>query len=86
MLDAHIYQLMLSLHEQLRDQKAVADEGVMLVHAMKRALLESVPGFDSAFDKHYQSVAAGPIGQRSAATLRELDALIVELRRLSLKS
>ena len=86
MQDKHVYQMMLSLHEQLRDQKAVADESVMLVHAMKRALLESVPGFDSAFDKHFRAVIAGPIGQKSAATLREIDALIVELRRLGQSS
>ena len=83
MIDAHIYQMMLSLHEQLRDQKVAADEGVLLLHAMKRSLVESLPGFDAAFDKHYQSAATGPIGQRSAETLRKLDALIEELRRLS---
>ena len=83
MLDTHIYQMMLSLHKQLRSQKLVADEGVLLIHAMKRSLVELVPGFDAVFDKHYQSLAAGPLGQSHAAMLLQLDETIAELRRLA---
>ena len=83
MLDAHIYQMMLSLHTQIRSQKLVANEGVLLVHAMKRSLDELVPGFDATFDKHYQSLASGPLGQSHADTLLQLDGIIAELRRLA---
>jgi len=50
---------------------------------MKRSLDELVPGFDATFDKHYQSLAAGPLGQSHAETLLQLDGIIAELRRLA---
>lgn len=83
MEDRHIYQLMLTFHEQLRDQKAVADEGVLLVHAMKSSLVETVPGFEAVFDKHYRLVADGALGRHHAATMRELDEVTEELRKLA---
>jgi hypothetical protein len=83
MQDVHIYQIMLSLHEQLRHQQVIANEGVLLVHAMKQTLVEIHPDFDQRFQKHYRALADGPLGELHAAKVREHDDLIEELRRLS---
>jgi hypothetical protein len=82
MEDSHVYAMLVSLHEQIREHQKTSDEGVLVAHALRLAMMDLHPDFDRTYAKHYQDVKAGPLGKNSAEKLEQLDALIEELGKL----
>ena len=85
MTDSLIYQMLLAMYQQIRDQQVTSDESILVAHALHRAMCETSPEFDAAYDRHYKAFLSGPIGQQNAAKIRQLDELIEELQKLSQK-
>jgi hypothetical protein len=79
MQDTHIYPLIESLYGQMRQQKAVLNETVLLIHATRSTLAELIPNFNQVFDKHQRDLATGPLAASHAQTLREVDQLFEQL-------
>ena len=81
--DSLVYTMLLKVYEQIRDQQRVADESILVAHALHRAMRQVSPDFDSIYAAHYSGLLEGPIGQGNAAKIAELDELIVELEKLA---
>ena len=81
MTDSKIPQLLVTLYEQIREQQTSTNQVVLVTEALQRSMQELNPNFNRICAGHHLAVPLdGPIGQLQAEGLRQLDALIEQLR------
>ena len=80
MTDSKIPQLLVTLYEQIREQQTSTNQVVLVTEALQRSMQELNPNFNRICAGHHLALLDGPIGQLQAEGLRQLDALIEQLR------